>query len=160
LFGHLAHEPVAKALWNTVRFGIIAGLVALVLSVASLMIWPSPDIGNPENAAKQVYWSAASYDVEQRQNLPNVAWEFGVTSFVAPALGRFPSGVEDNPYLWDLRGQDYGAVGWAAVLGWLALLGFGIFKAAQDRERWPVWACAAIWVAVNILLHSYWQFRG
>jgi hypothetical protein len=31
--------------------------------------------------------------------------------------------------------------------------------AAQDRQFRPVWIVALGWIACNLLLHSYWQFR-
>jgi hypothetical protein len=61
--------------------------------------------------------------------------------------------------LWDLRGHDYSAFGWAAVAGWIGLLSLGAIAAAKDRERWPVWALALSWIVFNIGLHAYWQFR-
>ena len=88
-----------------------------------------------------------------------MAWTFGATSFVAPALARYPSGVPTNPYLWDLRGQNYSPIGWIAVLGWLGLLFLGVVAAAKDRELRPIWFVALLWVVGNIGLHSYWQFR-
>jgi hypothetical protein len=156
----IAREPCRSALYRTVGFSLCAAILAGGLSVVSLAIWPSAEVDNPENAVKQMYWSAAAYSADQRQNLGNVAWEFGATGFVAPPAARFPTAVPDNPYLWDFRGQNYSAVGWAAVTAWLALLAYGIIAAARDRQRWPLWAVAAVWIAFNIGLHSYWQFRG
>jgi hypothetical protein len=158
----IAREPFAKAVRGTAGFGLAAGIVAVVLSAASLSVWPSKDIDTPTNAARQLYWSANAADGQQQQHQgpANVAWELGVTSFVAPAMARYPSGAPDNPYLWDLRGQDYSAVGWLAVLGWLGLFVYGAMHAAKDRERWPLWTLAATWIVLNILLHSVWQFRG
>jgi hypothetical protein len=160
LFCRIAREPLRKALYGTAGFSIGAGVLAVALSVASLSLWPSAEIDSPKNAVRQMYWSAAAYNADQRQDLGNVAWEFGATGFVAPAAARFPTGVPDNPYLWDFRGQNYSASGWAAVAAWLALLAYGIVAAVQDRTRWPLWAVAAAWIAFNIGLHSYWQFRG
>ena len=153
-------DRLYEAIRGTIYFSVLAGVVAVALSVLSLTVWPSAEINNPESAAKQIYWSAASYDAAQRQGVTGVAWEFAATSFVAPALARYPSGLPSNPYLWDFRGQSYGSVGWVAVLGWLALFAFGAVKASEDRARWPMWLLCAAWIGFNVVLHTYWQFRG
>jgi len=156
----LVRQPVRRAILGTARIGATVAVIALVLSVASFLVWPVKGIDNSMGAIKQVYWSAASAErTSERQSVGNVAWTFAATSFVAPALGRYPSGVEDNPYLWDLRGQRYSPVGWTAVLGWLALLLLGIAVIAKDRPLRPIWIIAIAWIAGNIALHSYWQFR-
>jgi hypothetical protein len=160
LICRIAREPWRRALYGTIGFSIGAGALAVVLSAASLGIWPSAEIDSPKNAVKQMYWSAAAYNADQRQDIGNVAWEFGVTGFVAPAVARFPTGVPGNPYLWDFRGQNYSTAGWVAVAAWLGLLAFGVFAAIRDRKRWPLWAVAGAWVIFNVGLHSYWQFRG
>jgi hypothetical protein len=160
LFCRIAREPMRKALYGTIGFSLCAGILAGVLSLASLTTWPSAEIDSPKNAIRQMYWSAAAYNADQRQDVGNVVWEFGATAFVAPAAARFPTGVPGNPYLWDFRGQNYTAVGWVAVLVWLALLAYGIVAAIKDRERWLLWAAAGAWIAFNVGLHSYWQFRG
>jgi hypothetical protein len=160
LFCRLAHRPIRKAILGTVGFSTGVGVLALVLSAGSFLIWPVKGVDSPLGAIKQVYWSAASAEnTSVRQPVGDVAWTLGATSFVAPALARYPSGIASNPYLWDLRGQNYSPVGWAAVLGWLGMLFFGAVAAARDRKLWPVWAVAILWVVGNIGLHSYWQFR-
>jgi hypothetical protein len=160
LFCRMDREPLQKALRGSVGFGIAVGIVAVVLSAISLTVWPSQGIDSPTNAAKQLYWSANAYEAGERQGVANVAWEFAATSFVVPAMAKYPSGVPENPYLWDFRGQNYSLVGWAAVLGWLGLFVYGAAQAAKDKARWPIWAVAAAWIAINIVLHTYWQFRG
>jgi hypothetical protein len=160
LICRIARQPLRKAIYATGGFSLGAGVIAALLSVASLSIWPSAEIDSPKNAVRQVYWSAAAYNADQRQGVANVAWEFAVTAFVAPAAARFPSGVPENPYLWDFRGQNYSTLGWVAVAAWLSLLVYGITAAFRDRERWPLWGIAAAWIVFNIGLHSYWQFRG
>ncbi len=156
----IAREPLRKALRGTIGFSIAVIVIGVALAAISLRVWPAETIDNPENAVKQVYWSAAAYSPDQRQNIGNVAWELGATSFVAPGIARYPSGAPDNPYIWDFRGQHYSTIGWAAVLGWLALLSYGTIRAAMDRERWPLWGVAGAWIGFNIALHAYWQFRG
>jgi hypothetical protein len=156
----LRTEPVRKAFMGTAGFSVAAGVLAVVLSVASFTAWPIKGVDNPIGVIKQVYWSAAAAETTSvRQPVGDVAWTFGATAFVAPVLARYPSGLPTNPYLWDLRGQTYGAIGWIAVLGWLGLLVLGVVAAARDRELWPIWAIALLWIAGNIGLHSYWQFR-
>ena len=39
------------------------------------------------------------------------------------------------------------------------MLALGAVAAAQDRQFRPVWIVALGWIACNLLLHSYWQFR-
>ncbi|HXI99636.1 MAG TPA: DUF6080 domain-containing protein [Micropepsaceae bacterium] len=153
-------QPFRKAFMGAVGFGAIAGAIALILSVASFEVWPVKGVDNPIGVIKQVYWSAAAAETTTaRQSVGDVAWTLGATAFVAPALARYPSGVPTNPYLWDLRGQNYSAVGWAAVLGWLGLLLLGAAAAAREREFWPIWIVALLWAVGNVGLHSYWQFR-
>jgi hypothetical protein len=160
LFCRMAQAPLRKALYGTIGFSLSAGLVAVVLSAASLGMWPAAQVDGPKSAVRQMYWSASAYNANQRQDVGNVVWEFAATGFVAPAVARFPTTVPDNPYLWDFRGQNYSFAGWAAVAAWLGLLIYGTVAAARDRERWPLWAAAAAWIVFNIGLHSYWQFRG
>jgi hypothetical protein len=156
----LKREPFPRALWGSVGFSAAVGAAALPLAVISFLLWPVQNIDSPMGAVKQVYWSAASAEnTTLRQSVGEVAWTLGVTSFIAPAPGRYPSGVPDNPYLWDLRGHTYSPIGWAAVIGWLSLLISGAIAATKDRERWPIWASAGLWAAGNIVLHTYWQFR-
>jgi len=160
LLCRLARQPVRQALRGTVWFGASVAALALALSLASFLLWPVQNIDSPFIALRQVYWSATSAErTSVRQPPGEVAWTFGVTSFVAPAPQRYPSGLPSNPYLWDLRGHDYSAIGWVAVLGWLGLLIYGAIAAAKDRERWPIWGIAALWIVFNIGLHAYWQFR-
>ena len=160
LICRLARQPVRKAFLGTAGFSAGVGVLALVLSAASFLVWPVKGVDNPIGAIKQVYWSAAAAETTSvRQSVGDVAWTLGATSFVAPALARYPSGLPSNPYLWDLRGQNYSLVGWIAVLGWLGLLFLGVVAAARERELWPIWTIAILWAAGNIGLHSYWQFR-
>ena len=160
LICRLARQPVRKAFLGTAAFSASVGVIVLVLSASSFLLWPVKGIDSPLGAIKQVYWSAASAEnTSARQSVGDVAWTFGATSFVAPALARYPSGVPSNPYLWDLRGQNYSPVGWVAVLGWLGLLFSGAAAATRDRELWPIWAIAILWAMGNIGLHSFWQFR-
>jgi hypothetical protein len=44
-------------------------------------------------------------------------------------------------------------------MGWLALLLLGLIVVAKDRQLRPIWIIAITWIAGNIALHSYWQFR-
>jgi hypothetical protein len=157
----LVQQPVRRAILGTVGTGAGVAVIALVLSAASFSVWPVKGIDNSLRAVKQVYWSATSAErTSERQSVGDVAWTFAATSFVAPALAHYPSGEgEDNPYLWDLRGQDYSPVGWTAVMGWLALLLLGLIVVAKDRQLRPIWIIAITWIAGNIALHSYWQFR-
>lgn len=160
LVGRAAREPFARAFGGTVKFGALVAVPALALSVVSFQIWPVQNIENPVTALKQVYWSAASAEGTSTKQPPHaVAFSFAAGAFVAPAPARYPTAVEANPYLWDLRGWNYGALGWATVVLWLALLLFGIAAAAMDKERWPLWTIAGAWAVFNIALHSYWQFR-
>ena len=160
LICRLRTEPLRKAFMGTAGFSVAAGVLAVVLSVASFTAWPIKGVDNPIGVIKQVYWSAAAAETTSvRQPVRDVAWTFGATAFVAPVLARYPSGLPTNPYLWDLRGQTYSTIGWVAVLGWLGLLILGAVAAARDRELWPIWAIALLWIAGNIGLHSYWQFR-
>ncbi len=109
---------------------------------------------------KQIYWDATSAErTSERQSPGAVAWTFGAIAFVSPAPARYASGVPDNPYLWDLRGNAYGLAGWIAVAGWLGLLLLGAAAAVADRVFRPIWFIALGWIAGNLALHSYWQFR-
>jgi hypothetical protein len=156
----LARQPMSLAVRGTIGFGACVAAIALALSITSFLLWPVQNISSPVMALKQVYWSATSAErTLARQPVQDVAWTFGVTSFVAPTPARYPSGLPSNPYLWDLRGQGYSFIGWASVLGWLGLLTLGVVAAATDLERWPVWAAASLWIVGNVVLHSYWQFR-
>jgi Family of unknown function (DUF6080) len=155
-----AREPLMRAACGTFKFGAIAAAPALALALLSFQLWPVQNLASPVDALKQVYWSAASAERTSTKQPPgDVAWTFAASAFVAPAPAHYPSGLESNSYLWDFRGRDYGAIGWAATVGWLGLLAFGIVAAARDKERWPVWTIAGLWAAFNIGLHSYWQFR-
>src|SRR5205085_7154539 len=155
-----AREPVAKALRGSLRMGFMTGAIAIVMTVASFLIWPVQDLNSPIGAVKQVYWSAASAEnASTKQSFGDVSWTFGITSFVAPSADRYPSGVPSNPYFWDLRSQNYSSIGWAAVLAWLIVLTSGAVAAANDKMFRPVWATAGLWIVVNVVLHSYWQFR-
>src|SRR6201999_2969519 len=112
----------------------------------SFHVWPIKAVSSAAGTVKQLYWEACSAErTTMRQSVGQVAWTFGATAFVAPAVAKYPSGAPDNPYLWDLRGQHYSALGWAAVAAWLALLVYGIVVAVGDRARWPLWAAAAAW---------------
>jgi hypothetical protein len=160
LICRLTRQPVRKAFMGAAGFSAGVGALALVLSATSFLVWPVNGVDNPIGVIKQLYWSAASAErTSERQSVGDVAWTFGATSFVAPALASYPSGVPTNPYLWDLRGQNYSPIGWIAVLGWLGLLCLGVVAATRDRELRPIWIIALLWVVGNIGLHSYWQFR-
>jgi hypothetical protein len=156
----LARGRFVPAVRGTLVFALAVAIFGILLSAASFAVWRPPDLTGAEGAAKQVYWSAAAYSPDQRQGVANVAWEFAATSFVAPQMAQFPTGVEGNPYLWDLRGQNYTIGGWAAVLAWLGLLAYGAAACVKDRKHWPLWIAAGAWIAGNIGLHTYWQFRG
>ena len=156
----LARQPMSLAVRGTIGFSASVTVLAVALSIISFLLWPVQNISSPVMGLKQVYWSATSAErTLARQPVGDVAWTFGVTSFVAPAPERYPSGLPSNPYFWDLRGQDYSFIGWVSVLVWLGLLTYGVVAAVNDLEHWPVWAAASLWIVSNIVLHSYWQFR-
>lgn len=156
----LAKQSLVKALLGTAGFSAAVAVIGAILGAASFHVWPVDHTEGSNNAVKQVYWDATSADrTTQRQSVGDVAWTFGGIGFVTPPAARFPSGVPANPYLWDLRGSNFGITGWIAVLGWLMLLAGGIAAAALDRVYRPVWIVAALWITANIALHSYWQFR-
>ena len=156
----LTRQAPRKALLGTAGFSAAVAVIGMLLAAGSFLVWPVDHIHGSTGAVKQVYWDAASAErTAQRQTPAQVAWVFGAVSFVTPPAARYPSGEPTNPYLYDLRGKDYGAVGWIAVAGWLALLLLGMVAAAKDRPLRPVWIIAAGWIAGNIALHSYWQFR-
>lgn len=158
----LAHQPARKAIAATAGFSAAATAIALVLSAASFQIWPVEGVDGSQGAAKQIYWSASSPTTNDvsRQSPFEVAWTFGATAFVAPSVAAYPAGGQaDPPYLYDLRGRDHGVAGWIALSGWLALLLLGTVAAVRDRALRPFWIIAASWIAGNVALHSYWQFR-
>jgi len=156
----LTRQPWRKAVLGTAGFSAAVAVIGIALGMLSLTIWPSDKIHGSTRAVKQVYWDAASAErTAERQSPAQVAWVFGAVSFVTPPPARFASGEPANPYLYDLRGNAYGAAGWIAVAGWLGLLLLGAVAAAKDRELRPVWIIAAGWIAGNVALHSYWQFR-
>jgi hypothetical protein len=156
----LTRQPWRKAILGTAGFGAAVAVIGVVLAVLSLAVWPSDQIHSSSRAVKQVYWDAASAErTRERQSPAQVAWVFGAVSFVTPPPARYPSGQPTNPYLYDLRGHDYGVTGWIAVAGWLGLLLLGALAAVKDRQLRPVWIIAAGWIAANLALHSYWQFR-
>jgi hypothetical protein len=156
----LIRQPLRKAVLGTAGFSAAVAAIGIVLTIISFLAWPVQGIDSSKGAVKQLYWSASSAErTGDRQSAAQVAWTFGAISFVAPPPARYPSGDPENPYLYDMRGHDYGAAGWLAVLGWLGLLALGAVAAAQERQFRPVWIIAALWIAGNIGLHSYWQFR-
>jgi hypothetical protein len=160
LTARLTKQPPVKALLGTAGFSAAVALIGVMLGAAAVQVWPVDHTEGTNNAVKQVYWDATSAErTTQRQSVGAVAWTFGGIGFVTPPAARFPSGVPANPYLWDLRGSNFGTTGWIAALGWLLLLAGGIAAAALDRTYRPVWIVAASWIAANIALHSYWQFR-
>ncbi|HEX3755579.1 MAG TPA: DUF6080 domain-containing protein [Rhizomicrobium sp.] len=149
-----------KALLGTVKFAAAVGLIGVALSVASIHIWPVKNVEDPTRAAKQLYWDASSAErTPTRQSPLQVAWVFGAVSFVTPPPAPYPTGIP-HEHLYDLRGHAYDAVGWIAVLGWLGLLLLGAAAAIKDRRFRDVWVIAAVWIAANVALHSYWQFRN
>ncbi len=156
----LTKQDIRKALTGTIAFSAIVAVTGVILAAITLHVWPVDHTEGTSNAVKQVYWDATSADrTTQRQSPGAVAWTFGAIGFVAPPAARYPTGVPDNPYLWDFRGHDYSILGWGAVLGWLALLLLGLYAAARDTQLRPLWIVSILWVAGNIALHSYWQFR-
>jgi hypothetical protein len=160
LTASLTKQAPVKALLGTAGFSAAVTVIGVILGAASFHVWPVDHSEGTNNAMKQVYWDATSAErTTQRQSVSDVAWTFSGIGFVTPPAARFASGVPANPYLWDLRGSAFGAVGWIAVLGWLLLLAGGIAAAALDTTYRPVWIVAALWVGANIALHSYWQFR-
>ncbi len=160
LICRLSRQSPRKALLGTAGFSAAVTVIGVILGAASLHVWPVDYTEGSKSAMKQIYWDATSAErTTQRQSAAGVTWTFGAIAFVSPAPARFPSGVPDNPYLWDLRGSQYGVTGWIAVLGWLGLLLLGVVAAVRDRELRPVWIIAAVWIALNVGLHTYWQFR-
>jgi hypothetical protein len=156
----LARQPVRKAVLGTAAFSVAVVAIGLALSIASFRIWPVQNVDTSGRAVKQLYWSASSAEGDTRRQSPaEVAWTFGAIASVAPAVAPYPSGAPDDPYLYDLRARNYGVAGWIAVLGWLGLLALGAMAAARDREMRAFWIIAGSWIATNIALHSYWQFR-
>jgi hypothetical protein len=156
----LARQPVRRALPGTAAFSVGVAAIGLLLGAASFHVWPVHNVDSSGRAVKQLYWSASSAEGDSKRQSPaGVAWTFGAIAFVAPAVAPYPSGAPEDPYLYDLRGHRYDLAGWVAVLGWLGLLLLGALAAVRDRALRPLWITAGAWVAANIALHSYWQFR-
>ncbi len=158
-FCRIVGEPFRKALWNSIKFGALVGVIGLVLSFIAFQIWPVPHIDSSGQAARYLYWAAAKNEGVDNVSVVNPAWSFTASSFVAPQLAPYPTGI-DNGHLYDLRGFNFTPAGWAGVLGWLGLLLLGMQAAARDRKFRTVWIIAAVWVLGNIGLHSFWHYRN
>jgi hypothetical protein len=156
----LRHQSAGKAVIGTAGFSTAVAAIGLALSAVSFHFWPVDHINGSTGAAKQLYWSASSAEVDTKWQSPaQVAWTFGGIAFVAPKVAAYPSGDAIYPYFYDLRGHSYDVTGTLAMLGWLVLLAIGVVAAARDKQFRPVWIVAVAWIAANTALHSYWQFR-
>jgi hypothetical protein len=156
----LCKQKPRAAFLGTAGFSAAVVAIGIALGAISFHIWPVDRTTGTASPVKQLYWDASSAErTSARQSVAQVTWTFAAISFVSPPPAQFATGVPGNSYLWDLRGNAYGAPGWIAVLGWLVLLLLGAAAAARDRQLRPVWIVAGLWIAANIALHSYWQFR-
>lgn len=135
--------------------GIIGTLVALTT------LWIA-EIENPApiDAAKNLWW-AANMPAQYRQSPIAVVGTFAILDSIAPEFSEIDIGTNENPSLMlDFRQYKFSPVGLLALAPLLAIMLMAAHSALKDIEFRPVWILALTWFVGNIMLHSYWQYRG
>ncbi|GAB4525738.1 MAG: hypothetical protein Tsb0010_09350 [Parvularculaceae bacterium] len=149
-------SPPREAIVNLIRFGIICGAITLALLILAFPSGMWQIATHPADALRVLLWSQTKGDTV---GLPMMFATYFGYAFVAPefTIVELPGGA---PML-DFRQFAMGAAGWPALALWAALLGAGCWRAAhlRDARRFLVWGLAAA-LAVNLILHMRYQFRG
>ena len=151
---------VRPAAWirETALTGAIAAGALLALILALTALYTPGVFEDPVRSAREFLWGVA---IDNSEPAPpwRVLATFVVYDFVAPVFTVVPieSGAKQ---MLDFRGFSFAISGMVAVAAWLGLLGLGTASAAADVERRRMWIVCALWLALNLLLHWQWQYRG
>jgi hypothetical protein len=162
-------QPLVQALRNLVIWGVVSGVVIVAVLVA---VYPSDMMGaasDPIQALKSVLWIgslAPDKSIPPAGLLTMLETVFAFSlSAPAPSVVMIQGAAATLPQIpmQDFRVFDYSAVGLAALLGWLALLGLGaigLLRGLRTRQGLAIAMALGLMLAFNLAFHLYFQYRG
>jgi hypothetical protein len=151
----LREVGLVRAVKRAIVFGLVSGVIVVVLAVAVWHQELAVVLADPVLALKQVYWLRTK---GERTGAFQVVRTFLAYSFVSPDydIVRLPEGIAMR----DFRGWRFSGVGTVAVWLWLAFMASGVAGwFANPRQRW-LFAGIATALLLNIFFHFDFQFRG
>ena len=139
-------------------WGLALLLLLLIVGLSLAIFAPQMPV-QAGVAVKKVWWT-----ININRGEPAALWEvirtFFIYSFVAPAFTVVPLPPPDGHPMLDFRSFSYGLAGAAALALWSGALACSVMLAwASPRQR-RLLVVAALWMAMNVVLHWYWQYRG
>ncbi len=145
--------------WREIAIWIWVGVGLLVSSLLLAWAYTPEHLEVAGHAVKSLWWAANMVSTEKAP-LWKVAATFLVYDVVAPisSFYQLPAG-ENHPML-DFRAYTFTPAGWCASVLWLGLLTTSTAWAWQNTALRRPLAVAILWLAFNILLHTFWQYRA
>ena len=146
-------------LMGEVRTWVLAGIVLALIVVPLAALFTPRVLANSAHAPKAVWW-VININRGEAASLVQVVVTFVLYGMVAPALTIVPLPPPDAHPMLDFRNFSYGLVGAGALALWCATLAGCAWLLRRDEAGRRLLAIVGLWLAANIVLHWYWQYRG
>jgi hypothetical protein len=136
-------------------------VAALLLAIGAPLAWLFMPgfLTRSAEVPKLLLWSAAINRGEPA-SLWAVVQTYLMLDLVAPVATFIDLPPPESHPMLDFRPVGFGATGWVAVTMWTAALAGSLVLGWSERAVRRFLLVLVAWLAANILLHWYWQYRG
>jgi hypothetical protein len=157
---HFFRSKAKRSRLKSMTLFFFAGFGLFVLFALGLNLLFRPSASDTAiDAAKQVWWSV-HINNEQPASLFQIARTLMVYNLVAPDFTTVLIEPAAPKPMLDFRLWLYDSSGLIAIILSLALVLVGTFRAFTEPALRPIALTALFWIAFNVLLYRYWQYRG
>lgn len=159
LISALRASSLAVTAFNLARFAVATGLLFAVLAMGLMLLFP-PALGDTAvQSARQIWWDA-HINNEQAASILDILKTFSVYNLVAPEFTIVLIDPMAPKPMIDFRQWHYEWFGVVAIGLTAIVAAIGAWRVVRDRELRLLGLVALAWLGANLLLHSYWQYRG
>jgi len=155
LFSQLRSGNFKRAVVRTALFGLVIGLGLLVM----LAVLQPQELWNtmvrPVQTAKEIYWLRTK---GENSGMVNLLCTFFGYSFFSPAFAKVA--LSPDVVMMDFRAFTYASLEKVAVFAWWIFALTGVVLGLKNREFRVVAIPLLVVMALNVLLHLDYQFRG
>lgn len=154
----LREGPPGRAL---VRIGSYALLLLVPMGIGglyALKLSPLDLLDNPVAMVQEAWWVGNLQEETPKAPPTRQLAHYLTITYVAPEPTAVAVATEPVDML-DFRDFRFSALGWAALGGWLLLLGAGLGFAAADRGFRPMALVLAGCFVLNLAIHMVFQYR-